>query len=419
VSAAPARAGDSTTPPTPAPAQVTLDRGVTQAQIKIGNPLFDIGSFSKLGYSVPGADPNEQRSFWDTYLNGINKAGGVLSRQVVPAYYVYDLLSDSSMRAACLYFTQDQKVFAVLEAGIFNGPAVLCVTEENATPLLSWGGAAFAQSWFGRSKGMLFSVLLSGARSMRTMARDADREGLLANKKVGILVDGAFGQDETLAALVAELRQMGRDVSHISNLSSDRGTASSQIPVEVQQMRSSGAQVIFVLTNSITSTQFVREADSGAYTPRYLTSDWQVGTSDDADANMPDSFDGSVGFSPVRWNDGKVGIPEPAFDTACREEYEHATGTTLPRDSDGYSVALNTCTVFKLFVRAVQGLTTAITRPALSQSLQGLGPIQSARLGGGSFGNGKFDAADLIRTTRWSKGCKCWLAIDDFRATSG
>lgn len=401
----------------PAAELTASDRGVTADSIKLGVLLLDVGNLSNIGIAVPGVDPEQQRAAWEIYIDRQNEAGGILGRTIEPVYQKYDVLSNDSMRNACLALTKDAKVFAVIDPGGVFGPPILCFTEEHRTPLIFLGTQGVPKGFYARSDGLLFSTFAAGVRIMQNLMLFLEEDGHLKGGTFGIVSDnrGDPGGHTVEAGATATLEALGYEVKHWTHLSEDTSTASSQIPLEVQQQRTSGVDTVFLLTSTLQAQQWVQEADSQQWRPNYFVSDWATGFSDVYAQNMPESFEGSLVLTGTRNNDWRIGNPEPDFDRQCRETYEDGSGEELPRDQLTYQVTLRICSLFKLFVWSSTDAGTELTRTRLSSAMQQLGEVPLATMGGGSFRRGKFDAAELFRYMTWQADCRCWIPSSQFR----
>jgi ABC-type branched-subunit amino acid transport system substrate-binding protein len=397
------------------------DRGVTADEIKLGVLLLDVGNLSQVGVAVPGADPEEQRAFYQALADGMNEKGGIHGSKVSMVFAKYDVFSQDSMRAACLSLTQDAKAFAVLDAGGFMPAHVLCVTDENDTPMVMTGSTGMPLGWYQKARNQLFTTFLAGQRQMAVWADEMDRLGKLKGKKLGIVHDGRPGQAETIGVLKQELERAGHEVVHVSSFAADFGAAASQVPVEVQQMRTKGAEYVFLTANTLVSTQFVQAADNQGYRPEYTTSDWQNMSNDTGVQNMPPSFDGSLAITTVRTGEWRVGAPEAPNDAPCREEYEARIGQELrPRDqesSNRYGLMTKVCAITWIFEKGAQATGPNLTRRSFADATARLGQFTVPDLTLSSFAPDKFDAADAVRTLRWKGDCRCWHPADDFRRT--
>lgn len=60
------------------------DQGVTASSIKLGVVILDIEALKPLGFAQPRFSPDEQREMAQVYIDGINRSGGILGREIVP-----------------------------------------------------------------------------------------------------------------------------------------------------------------------------------------------------------------------------------------------------------------------------------------------------------------------------------------------
>ena len=378
--------------------------------VKVGFTLFDVGGASKLGFPI-GADPAQQRQAWQAMVAYVNADGGINGRPIQPVWSTYDLTNGDSQQASCLALTQDAHVFAVL--GGYNYPAAsLCVVDANRTLLLN--NNAFSLEELYRS-GRHLSIFPRSTRMMANFARRMAAAGQVKGKKIGILDD--LGGDPTksvAAALVAQVEALGGDVVHQSILSGDLASGSSRIPVEVNQMRAAGVDVVLLLASPLFGTQFVQQADSQRWQPTYAGSDWDVWYSDTGAQNMPAGFDGAYSVVTVRTGEWRTGTPEPSPAVRCRQIYEQMTKTKAPpRGTDFHGSILQICDTFLLFARIARAAPT-LDQASFMAAAQRTGRVEEAAWGGGSLGPGKFDLNDATRIIRWHLDCKCWKPATPF-----
>ena len=400
-----------------APAGVTLsasDRGVTETTIKLGLLVLQVGQVEAIGFAV-GASVEEQRAAWKAFVDEVNRNGGILGRKVEPVYAQYDALDADTRLAACEALAVDGQVFAVLDgAGTFFGPAQLCVTDQHQTPLIQVGATGTPDEYIDRSGGRLFSLYMRGSRMMRTWAAELDRQRLLEGRTIGLVGDER--SQATLDLLVDELTRHGYEITHRTNFSEDTGTAVSQVPVEVQQMRSKGVDTVLLAGNVVAETQFVQAADSQGWRPRWLASDWSNNSQDAAHQNQPAAFDGALAITVRRSGEHLVGRPEPPVERRCRELYERSTGQRLERGAINTSLYTLMCSTFDIFVAGATNAGPDLTRRSLTSGIEAIGgPFAINNMGDGSFGPGKHDAGLQIRTNRWTADCKCWKPADEYR----
>ena len=380
------------------------------APVKVGFLLLDIGPVGRAGIDV-AIDPEQQERAWRAYVADVNERG-LAGRKIEPVFAAYDVLSEDSQRAACLELTEDQKVFAVV--GAFNIAApTLCVVREHATPMLAYGGNA--DSFYGLAQGRL---LTSGPRSSRMMANAVgvlDGVKALQGKPIGIVMaETADPGGEATGHLKAALEAAGHQVVHVARFQGS--TSGSQTPVEVQQMRSKGAEAVFLLSGSVNSTSFVQTADAQAFRPLYVSTDWASMQSDTSNANMPASYDGALGVTIGRGYDFRVNRPVPALARECQATYERVSKTKLAaRGTNEYALTLIFCDLMRAFAAGMRAAGPSASREAFTAATTRLGPVPWASWGDGTFRPGKPDAGDHVQLVRWQADCKCFHPVGDFR----
>jgi len=413
------RANQSATDPTggtqvAANARLTAtDIGVSPTAIKVGALVPDLGSVQKLGFAIDGGDPEQQ---YRVYADDINRRGGINGRKVEVAIQRFDPAQTDTMQAACVAIADDAKVFAALSNGGFFGAAVQCLTRDRHVPLIVSIDSS-PEEFYTESGGRLFTELMNKHRIMRAFVGELDRVGALRGRKLGI-VDADLPADKTAVdgGLMPALAQFGYKVTLRQTLSGDMASQASQMPVAVQRMRTAGVDTILLPMNAVYNAQFVREADAQRYHPKYWASDFAGGTSDFAVQTMPDSFDGTIGFTSLRTGEHRTSAPEAPADATCRAVFEKGTGTTLERGDGPYQATLGVCGLMQQFEVAARLAGPALTRDGFSQSLRRQHDVTMPFFGGtGSYGPAKFDAADSLRTVKASTKCQCWLPVDDFR----
>ena len=217
-------------------------------------------------------------------------------------------------------------------------------------------------------------------------------------------------------ALVPDIQRAGFSVTHTSWLSSDQGTAASQIPVEVTNMRREGVDTVLVMDGFVDVTSFVQTATGQGWNPRYLISEWLGVTSDAEVQGMPPTFD-AYAMTNKRYEEFKTNLPEPQKDARCREIYEKATGDSLPR-SDGnksnasYETLLFGCAMVETFELGSKAAGASLTRASLAAGINALGTYVPPIFLGGTFRDGKTDLADRVRWLHFDGHCTCWGLAD-------
>ena len=424
--AAPATSSPGATTPTTvgpsssAPLRAT-DQGVTASTIKVAFLLLDLGQTGRVGVNTTGVTPKQQQAAIEAYVADINGRGGINGRKIEPFFRVFDVTNPDDQRAACLAATEDAKAFAVVAMPGYANDALLCVTEQHRTPLIATGQAV-SREFYNRSQGRLVTLGMAGDRMMRNWVVELDARGLVKGRTIGILSGDAKNARDTIdGALVPALKASGHKVAHVTRLSSDQATAASQIPTEVQQMRTKGVDTVLLTGSFLNSVPWVQTADRQGWRPRYLQSEFSGGTSDFETQGMPASFNGTLAMTGQRYGEWRSKGPEPEFEARCADLYEKRTGDPMPQNNgndsnNGYPTTMFACGMLRVFEQVAAAAGPELTRTsfvgALQKGLRGPGGFYFQ----GNFRMGKNDMVDMVRFNRYESACGCWRNVDQPRA---
>ena len=275
-------------------ARTASDIGITADEITLGIPIPDLSAFGDVegGVSFGGklGDPEKQ---WRAFIDDLNERGGIGGRRINAVYRLFDIVDPDSMRAACIYLTEEAHVFAVL--GGFYGDPILCLTEQHKTLLVAQ--ASEADEFYLRSKGMYFSLATNKDRALRNLVARMHTDGVLTGRTIGVLDQEGIDAIPVERTLMPELERHGYKVTYYASIAADAGAAQAQIPIEVQRMRAAGVDLVLPASGLILANVFAQEADSQRYHPQYVVSDFASGATDLYTAAMPDSFQGSIGYT--------------------------------------------------------------------------------------------------------------------------
>ena len=402
-------------PPPAGEALTASDVGISPTTIKLGFLILDLGAISSAGFPVI-VDPDQQEKAIGAFVKEINERGGIAGRQIEPHYARFDVLDSTgdSSQAACKKLTEDIKVFAVV--GGFSRPEhSYCVVERNRTPMLSYIGY-HPDSLYQRSQGRLVTSFPTASRMMANWVYEGEQLKVIGGKKIGIVTDNPSDPGyETEAILRGILERNGHEVAHVARFAEP---ASAQVPVEVQQMRTKGVEVVMMMSGTLNSQAFTQQATQQGWDPVWFTSDWSTNTADSTYSNSGESFDGAIGVTSTRNHEFRGNVPEPATATACAEVYERQTGTKLaPRGEAERSLTMHFCDMLRLFGQGATNDGPNPTRTGLIEGVQQIGDFPQSTTADASFRPGKVDGADFVRTIRYEFDCKCWEYVDGFRKT--
>jgi ABC-type branched-subunit amino acid transport system substrate-binding protein len=397
----------------PAAQRKASDVGITRDAIKLGVLIpQDNSSDSGTSFSDVVGDPKQQ---WDAYVDEVNSKGGILGRRVQPVYREYDGLDLDAQRAACVYLTEQAKVFAVVNSGGFYGDPILCVTQQHKTPFIGQAGEAL--DFYQKSKGLYFSTTPNKDRVLQNMVASAARDGVFKGKTVGLLSREGIDAIPVDRSLKPALKAKGVTITYEARISADDSAAQSQIPLEVQQMKSKNVDFIMLTTGLIVANVFAQQADSQRYTPQYMTSDFASGGADIYTIGMPASFAGAITYTALRTGEARAGMAEPKHDADCRRTFERRTGKKLDRTGTEYSITVTACGIMRELVEGMVRAGVNPTRTLLSSALQSIGAWDVPYSGAGSWGRNKFDAPDVTRRGTWKADCRCWIPVGPFVRT--
>lgn len=411
----------ATGPPTSVGPLGASDVGVTPDAVRVAVLVPNLGGFAGAGFAV---DLGDSRAAFSAFFQELNQAGGVHGRMIEASYIDFDPLQDSSMRAACLTATEDQKVFATMNVNGFYGPGILCVGEEHRTPLVQAYYSDPAE-WYERTDHLYITAYPSKDRALRNLVHEMHSRGALDGRTIGIVdSDYPFDKSASENTLIPTLRSLGYEVAHRSTLSSDTATSQSQIPIEVQQMQAAGVDTIFFAVYFVYVSTWVQQASNRQYFPQYLQSDFANGTSDGGTSQMPEGYDGAIGVTSTRVGERALDRPVQPVTQDCIDRWNRLTGTPLEPGGADETIMVGACGSVDAFAAAASSQGADLTRTGLRDGFMQLGRIEFPLLAPITWGPGKTDGGDQVRIVRWhferdGEECKCWIPVDEFRPVRG
>jgi hypothetical protein len=301
--------------------------------------------------------------------------------------------------------TEDDKVFAVVGV-LYFAVADECVVNGHRTPLSTIGpndDDTFAN-------GLLATLMPKTSRVIANFGGDLKRQNLLAGKSVGILTDaGSDPRGRAVKQLEALVKSAGPKDVRTSTLGADLTSAAAQTSVVVSNWRNAGVDTVLFIVNPQYAIAFVQNADRQFWKPRYYVSDFaSLGNSDIATAGMSEGFDGTLSITSTQVNRPPSEALNRCVEILRRNGHPVEDPVTAP-------AAGQQCDMLNVFVAGARAAGPMLTTATYSQGVQRAGSIAVSRVGGGSFGPGKFDLADLVTSARWRYDCGCWRPEGDFR----
>ena len=375
--------------------------GVTDSTIKVAFHIPDQAVMRAIGTAMPEVDITE---IWQAFIDDANERG-VGGRRIEPVMTTVDPIDTTKMRAACLQWTRDDQVFAVLGLVGFYGPPVQCVTEENQTIFIDADGQP--ESWQDQaSRGLLYTLPASKTRTLRNFADWMDRSGLLRDRTVGLIQSARHRPGRGAGdACPGAGQSRVRDHEHVP-FSSDPGEAARQYSLAAAQFQREGVDTVVSTASFLGSTGMANAAFLAGYEPQYLFSAYASGTSNLVANALPPGTDVlGLGGQPARLSG--EGDPEPAVDQECRETDESRTGRTVRRDSTDYLTVLSVCAVMRVFENGVVNAGSTLTRRA-SPTAWPRSETSTCDFRSSSFRPGKYDGGNTEQVLTVDRECKCW-----------
>jgi hypothetical protein len=324
---------------------------------------------------------------------------------IEPVYQGVNVLDASQAQAACVAMTEDQQVFAVV--GVLYFPvADECVVNGHDTPLSTIGpndDSSYASN-------RLVTLMPRQSRVIAQFGGDLNGQGLLAGRTVGILGDAGSDPRGTAMAQMAELVRAGDPAAvRTATLGTDLASAAAQTSLVVNNWRSNGVDTVVLIVNPNYALAFVQNADRQFWRPQYFASDFaSMGNNDVSTLGMSEGYDGALAVTTTTAGRDATPALHACIDILDRQGYPLA-------DPIQAGLAGQQCDMFNAFVAGARGAGPVLTRDSFAQGIQAAGSVPMWRIGGGSYGPGKFDLADLVGTVRWHFDCSCYLAEGDFR----
>ena len=386
--------------------------GVDDGSITIGFGLPDLGAIGALG---PGYDQGDPREHVTAILDALRAEGRlpVHGRDIRPVYRSYNIISPEAQRAACEGLGADEEVFAAVPIHNFAA-ANECLAREYGVPTLTSEGQL--ESVMARSHPNLFTMQMSADRLARNFVEWADRKGVLDGERIGVY----YPTEPELADMV-EREIIGRIESKGHTVAArvqtaDYTTGGPTDSVAVQRFRSNQVSVAILYVSPVAKTNFFTQAQAQLYEPRYLENDFAFSTTSTGSKTYPGSyFDGTAGFTGMRFGEAPAGIAESPEATRCMEAIAARTGQRISRtDREAEYIAANqACDEIYLLVDALEQAGPALSRDGLIRALEQTRDRRMGIHGNVSFSAQRHHGVDTWRELTWRQNCSCWVVRGD------
>ncbi|MGA8257394.1 MAG: ABC transporter substrate-binding protein [Nocardioides sp.] len=410
---------DPTTTPSSTPSG-NVGPGVTDTTIAVGIPVETGTQAAADAFGVSGASTASQEAIFNAVIADINKSGGVLGRELKPAYHPFDVgqaLANPAQTAAeiCADFAEDRPVLAIA-MGVTT-PGLRECSAKMGSPLLLMNSTAsiLPAAEYERAGGSY----LYGINTITTerlaelyveslLDRDFDEQwntsaggpgGVLPTKIAVIHVDTAE-QRALYDGYEAQLKKKGYEFEERVTYNQDAASGLAATQAAILRFRSAGVTHVFGA-----SVFFLLAAENQNYRPRYayLPGLGQLGVDNAPRAQMNGAL--TVGWAPM--NDVSAqSDPGPTAGAARCQAAMKASGLSVSNRSD-LRVMYNACDALYSFTAALEAGKSANVA-GMRAGFESFGSsFKTALSFTSSIGPGRHSGVSSVRDMAYESGCEC------------
>ncbi len=411
----------------------TTTQGVTKDSIKVGIALVDYNAIK----DFVDYNHGEQKQIAQSYVDFINKNGGINGRKIVPVFKEYPPIPGGKPDplSLCTSWAEDDKVFAVLGVFIdFTGQGQLCLTKEHHVIHI---GHELDQPWIDAAPG---GLLLTG---------DATKEGVsaalvnllastgrLKGKTVAVIGDknNESRVNDVIVPALKKAKVKTGSSAILTITGTDTTAAQAQLDSFIEKWKSEGVNTVFLAGNSVSAKQFAETIKSALPKVQLVTdtdTTLQQARDEAAAGKNPNPYEGllsGTGLTPSeRWADQSPLLKQ------CVDIYEKASGTTVPGpddekvDSSGQKVqtdvaVVDFCGELFMFRDIAKKVGPNLTVKNWQKTVDTLGPIALVQDKFASLCKGKYAAEDSFRLVAYDSSIGNtgdWKTVTPIKDASG
>ncbi len=371
--------------------------GVTAETIKVGAPQIDYEELSNLG--LVQLDRGDNEVILQALAQEVNDNGGICGRMVETVTYKFLPFGTDTSLAGCVYFTEDEQVFAVLGPFTRVPAGNICVTETHSTALL---GAPFNAEDRARANAPWVHLEIATDRVLEVFVAALDKAGLLADLGNVAVHSGAGRQELVDNVLVPALEAAGVEIAErtvIDVPSGDTQAGAAVWRTFAEIYRNADINTVFIDGDNVFGVeQLIQNGlDVKLFNAEFSTFSYGLGGSSD-----PGYFEAYTLGSPYAGDDTNQRTDD------CIDAFERQSGIEvipteqLPEDeTDWFTPVRGYCRVFDLFVQLAAAAGPNLTNETLQAAIDGFGPIELPNEAFASLGVGKYDARDGVVLMKW------------------
>ena len=371
--------------------------GVTADTIKIGAPQINYPELANLG--LVQADRGDNEVILQALAQEVNDNGGICGRMVETVTYKFLPFGTATSLAGCVYFTEDEEVFAVLGSFIRVPAGNICVTETHSTALI---GAPFTAEDRARANAPWVNLEIATDRALEVFVTALDKAGLLTDLGNVAVHSGAQRAELVDKVLVSALESAGVDVAERTVIDVPAGDTQAGAAVWrtfAEIYRTADINTVFIDGDNIFGVEQLIQNGLKVKLFNAERSTFTFGLQDSSD---PGYFEAYTLGSPFAGDENNQRMEE------CIDAFERQSGIEvipteqLPEDETNWFIPVRGfCRVFDLFVQLAAAAGPNLTNETLQAAIDSFGPIELPNEAFASLGADKYDARDGVVLMKW------------------
>jgi hypothetical protein len=284
-----------------------LPPGVTATSVNVGVIYVTNGGAENAALGGAGITQGDEKQDWTILINDANAHGGVLGRKIVPVFFTEDATTTQTAaeqeQAACSYWTQDHKVFAV--AATLDDTGLECLFRNDVSAVYAENVTGDDDSVYHRFPNFVDVGMPSLDRAAKAEVASLMRQRYFEPRAtLGILTWDYPGFNRMLNnSLLPALRAAGhppKDVERVSfpQSNSELAKSGSDVANAMLKFRSDGVDHILIMDASGDLTFLaLNQAESQHYYPRYGFNSYNAVEALAGPGDIPrDQLQGSLGI---------------------------------------------------------------------------------------------------------------------------
>jgi hypothetical protein len=407
---------------------------VTATTVTIGITYYQSAKDANAAFGGKGLDFGDPVAGLRVLVKDINAHGGIAGRKLLPLFYAVDPQSSSPYaaiaQAECTYFTEDHKVFAVIDGTPAADPRA-CLQKHGVADL---SGKLIASDLtaneidaYTARLDRMFTALVPALVTQNWFSpwdRATAQPGVTKAKTGIVTVDDPRDNRAVDGVLIPGLRRAGYppDPSDVIRIAppggfSDDGAVVAAIDAAVLKLNAHGVDhVILNDGNGSLSLLFNSYAFSQNYFPRYGGSTgngWQLLL--DAGDLQPKTLNGAmgIGWQPlfdIPYVRGGTGPGDNAARRRCFKVFaDNGMAQTNGQTAGGQA---EVCDIMFLLPAVFRGYGGPVTLTTLMQRLNGLSTSYPQSSGLGSrFAADQHDGTGAVAYMQFRTSCSCLVYV--------